>query len=328
MLFNSYVFIFIFLPLALGGWYLLNHFRLRRVSCAFLTAMSLWFYAWFNIKYLFLILFSIAMNYAVSWLISLWDRRYAADPGAFPMWQRRCFLVLGTGADLALFFWFKYLDFFISNVNALFRTDWPLHHILLPLGISFFTFQQLSFVIDRALGRAKHYPFLDYATFVTFFPQLIAGPIVLYDEMMPQFADERKRKFDPDSFARGTVLFVTGLGKKVLLADTLAIPANYGFSMTWYMDTLSTVLVLLSYTMELYFDFSGYCDMALGIGKMFNIDLPVNFNSPYLSCSIREFWQRWHITLGRFFTKYVYRPLGGSRRGTARTVSMYLSFSR
>jgi alginate O-acetyltransferase complex protein AlgI len=316
MLFNSYVFIFIFLPLALGGWYLLNHFGLRKTACVFISGMSFWFYAYFNIKYLFLLLFSIAMNYFLSFLIHT-----AEQKGSLSGTARRFFLLLGIGSNLALFFYFKYLDFFIENVNALFRTDWPLQHILLPLGISFFTFQQLSFVIDRAKGTAKHYPLLNYVTFVTFFPQLIAGPIVLYDEMMPQFDDPARRRFDPDHFARGLVLFTIGLGKKVLLADTLAAPANYGFSIPGFLDTGGTVLVVLSYTFELYFDFSGYCDMAMGIGKMFNIDLPVNFNSPYISCSIREFWQRWHITLGRFFTKYVYYPLGGSRGSTLRTVS-------
>jgi alginate O-acetyltransferase complex protein AlgI len=324
MLFNSYIFIFLFLPLALLGWYTLNHFRFYRTACAFISLMSLWFYAYFNKKYLLIILFSIAMNYGISALLSLLEKKAACDTAradSVPSHAvRRVFLVLGISANLALFFYFKYYDFFIENINALFHADFTLRHILLPLGISFFTFQQLSFLIDRCRGEARHYPFLDYVTFVTFFPQLIAGPIVLYDEMMPQFADISRRRLNSDSFARGIQLFVTGLAKKVLLADILAIPANYGFSMTYYMDTVTTWLVLLSYTLELYFDFSGYCDMAMGIGKMFNIELPINFNSPYQSANIREFWQRWHITLQRFFTRYVYFPLGGSRKGTARTI--------
>ena len=190
--------------------------------------------------------------------------------------------------------------------------------ILLPLGISFFTFQQLSFVIDRCLGKCEHYSFINYVTFVTFFPQLIAGPIVLYKEMIPQFEDTGKRSFDASSFSRGIYLFVLGLAKKVLLADTFALMANYGFAQTFSLDSISTIAVILSYTFELYFDFSGYSDMAMGLGKMFNIDLPVNFNSPYRSCSIKEFWQRWHITLSRFFITYVYIPLGGSRKGYLR----------
>ncbi|WP_130837762.1 MBOAT family O-acyltransferase [Lachnoclostridium sp. Marseille-P6806] len=314
MLFNSYIFLFLFLPLALGGWYFLNHLRLHSAALLFLSAMSLWFYAYFNPSYLLIILASIAVNYTLSGLLAALETRPAA--GLF----RRVVLVGGVGLNLALFFYFKYFDFFLENINAVFHTDYPLRHILLPLGISFFTFQQLSFLIDRCRGEAKHYPFPEYLTFVTFFPQLIAGPIVLYDEMMPQFADLRNRRFCPQSFARGIVLFVIGLAKKVLLADALAVPANYGFAMTWYMDTLTTALVLLSYTFELYFDFSGYCDMAMGIAAMFNITLPLNFRSPYRAASIREFWQRWHMTLQRFFTRYVYHPLGGSRGGTARTI--------
>ncbi|MDO4285652.1 MAG: MBOAT family O-acyltransferase, partial [Eubacteriales bacterium] len=229
-------------------------------------------------------------------------------------------LALGVLCNLGIFFYFKYYDFFIENINALFRTDFNLRHILLPLGISFFTFQQLSFIIDRALGRAHHYSLVNYAMFVTFFPQLIAGPIVLYDEMMPQFENPDNRRFRAESFARGVLLFTLGLAKKVLLADLLALPANYGFESTYYLDTGAVILTLLSYTFELYFDFSGYCDMAMGLGKMFNIELPENFNSPYRACTVKELWNRWHMTLTRFFTHYVYIPLGGSRRSAPRVM--------
>ena len=191
---------------------------------------------------------------------------------------------------------------------------------VLPLGISFFTFQQLSFIIDRCNRKAPHYSFANYLTFVTFFPQLIAGPIVLYKEMMPQFEDLSNRKFNADNFAKGIVLFTIGLGKKVLLADVLALPANFGFEQTAFLDSPSTLFVILAYTFEIYFDFSGYSDMAMGLGKMFNIELPVNFNSPYKACSVKELWQRWHMTLSRFFIQYVYIPLGGSRRGKLRTI--------
>lgn len=345
MLFNSYVFLFLFLPIALAGWYLLNHFHLYRTACAFLAGMSLWFYGYFNPRYLFVLLGSIAMNYGLSAVIAWREKQYAAAACAdgaqntsdsaksprsgpvlhdakhsLPAAERRFFLVLGVGANLAVFFYFKYQDFFIENINAVFGTSWNLRHILLPLGISFFTFQQLSFIVDRAKGEARHYPFLDYLTFVTFFPQLIAGPIVLYDEMMPQFADLPNRKWDPERFARGLILFILGLSKKVLLADTLAVIANYGFDKTFYLDTLTTLLVALSYTFELYFDFSGYCDMAIGLGLLFGIELPVNFDSPFRCATIRDFWAHWHITLQRFFRRYVYIPLGGSRKGKARLV--------
>lgn len=313
MLFNSYIFIFIFLPLVLIGWYGFNHYRKHQLADLFLAGMSLWFYGYFNVYYLAIILVSIALNYLLSYLLTKIPQNSVHQK----IWNRAG-LIAGLALNLGILFYFKYYDFFIENVNAVFHADFALKHILLPLGISFFTFQQLSFIIDRCLGRAEHYPFLNYVTFVTFFPQLIAGPIVLYDELIPQFQDISKRKFNSTSFARGIYLFVLGLAKKVLLADTFGLMANYGFAQTFSLDTISTIVVVLSYTFELYFDFSGYSDMAIGLGQMFNIKLPINFDSPYRACSIKEFWQRWHITLSRFFITYVYIPLGGSRKGKVR----------
>ncbi len=313
MLFNSYIFIFIFLPAVLLGWYGLNRCRQYKLANLFLAGMSLWFYGYFNIYYLAIILSSICLNYILSFLLTLVP---ADSPRSRPLY--RIGLWTGVFLNLGILFYFKYYDFFIENINYAFHTDYTLKHILLPLGISFFTFQQLSFVIDRCLGKSEHYSFLNYITFVTFFPQLIAGPIVLYKEMIPQFEDISRRRFDVSSFSRGICLFVLGLSKKVLLADTFALVVNYGFAQTFSLDSVSTVAVILSYTFELYFDFSGYSDMATGLGKMFNIELPVNFNAPYRSCSMKEFWQRWHITLSRFFITYVYIPLGGSRKGRAR----------
>lgn len=313
MLFNSYIFIFIFLPAVLLGWYGLNRCRQYKLANLFLAGMSLWFYGYFNVYYLAIILSSICLNYILSFLLTLVP---ADSPRSRPLY--RIGLWTGVFLNLGILFYFKYYDFFIENINYAFHTDYTLKHILLPLGISFFTFQQLSFVIDRCLGKSEHYSFLNYITFVTFFPQLIAGPIVLYKEMIPQFEDISRRRFDFSSFSRGICLFVLGLSKKVLLADTFALVVNYGFAQTFSLDSVSTVAVILSYTFELYFDFSGYSDMATGLGKMFNIELPINFNAPYRSCSMKEFWQRWHITLSRFFITYVYIPLGGSRRGRAR----------
>ena len=313
MLFNSYIFIFIFLPAVLLGWYGLNRCRQYKLANLFLAGMSLWFYGYFNVYYLAIILSSICLNYILSFLLTLVP---ADSPRSRPLY--RIGLWTGVFLNLGILFYFKYYDFFIENINYAFHTDYTLKHILLPLGISFFTFQQLSFVIDRCLGKSEHYSFLNYITFVTFFPQLIAGPIVLYKEMIPQFEDISRRRFDFSSFSRGICLFVLGLSKKVLLADTVALVDNYGFAQTFSLDSVSTVAVILSYTFELYFDFSGYSDMATGLGKMFNIELPVNFNAPYRSCSMKEFWQRWHITLSRFFITYVYIPLGGSRKGRAR----------
>lgn len=324
MLFNSYIFIFIFLPIALIGWYGLNRFGHYKPAGLFLAGMSLWFYGYFNVHYLAIILCSIGMNYTLSLLLTKApapaQETGSAPHGAkirLPLWNR-VGLLAGIALNLGILFYFKYYDFFIENINLAFHTDFHLKHILLPLGISFFTFQQLSFIIDRALGRCGHYDFLNYLTFVTFFPQLIAGPIVLYKELIPQFEDTSRRRFDSASFARGIYLFVLGLAKKVLLADTFALMANYGFAQTFSLDSISTIFVILAYCFELYFDFSGYSDMAIGLGRMFGIEIPVNFDSPYRSCSIKEFWQRWHITLSRFFITYVYIPLGGSRKGRPR----------
>ena len=320
MLFNSFLFIFIFLPLTLLGWYGLNYCKRFELAKVFLAGMSLWFYGYFNFYYLAIILVSIAVNYLLSFLLSSAGKKFAnADSAKMKICSYTC-LLIGILFNLGLLFYFKYYDFFVENLNYAFHADFTLKHILLPLGISFFTFQQLSFIIDRCLGRAEHYSFINYVTFVTFFPQLIAGPIVLYKEMIPQFEDTTNRSFNAQNFSQGIILFVLGLTKKVLLADVFALAVNYGFAQTFSLDTPSTILVILSYTFEIYFDFSGYSDMALGLGRMFNIILPVNFNSPYQACSVKELWQRWHITLSRFFITYVYIPLGGSKKGKFRTI--------
>lgn len=310
MLFNSYIFIFIFLPIVLLGWYGLNKLEKYESAKVFLAGMSLWFYGYFNTYYLLIIVISIFINYLISFLMTFSKTKLTGRIG----------LIAGVGINLGILFYFKYYDFFIENINYLFREDFNLKHILLPLGISFFTFQQLSFIIDRCTGKAEHYSFVNYITFVTFFPQLIAGPIVLYKEMIPQFEDLSKRSFQKDNFAKGIPLFVLGLGKKVLLADTLALVTNFGFEQTYFLDSPSTLLLILAYTFQIYFDFSGYSDMAMGLGFMFNIELPVNFNSPYKACSVKELWQRWHMTLSRFFITYVYIPLGGSKKGKIRTI--------
>lgn len=307
MLFNSYIFIFLFLPLSLLGWYGLNRIGKYKAAGLYLTAMSLWFYGYFNTSYLILMVVSIGGNYLISFLM---EKKVI---------KGRIALVSGLLLNLGLLFYFKYYDFFIFNINVAFKTDFALKNILLPLGISFFTFQQLSYMIDRYKGKAVHYSFIEYAAFVTFFPQLVAGPIVLHSEFIPQFNDSAKRRFNPESFYEGLISFVIGLSKKVLLADTLAVIVNKGFDDYLLLDTFSTIVVMTAYFLELYFDFSGYSDMAIGMGLMFGIKLPVNFDSPYKSESLKELWTRWHMTLTRFMTTYVYIPLGGSRKGKART---------
>lgn len=313
MLFNSYIFVFLFFPLCFVGYYGLLRMKKYGQAKLFLIAMSFWFYGYFNVSYLLIMVGSIAFNYAFHRLLS---KR-----------QDRALMLLAVASNLAVLFYFKYFDFFLSTVNSVFSLAIPLKKILLPLGISFFTFQQISFVVDTYRGEVKDCSLLDYALFVSFFPQLIAGPIVNHGEMLPQFANLSKlREEGGDAFwhrlADGFALFTFGLTKKVLIADTLGRGVDYGYANLAILGRFEAILVIFSYAFQLYFDFSGYCDMARGIGKMLGIAIPKNFDSPYKATNIIDFWKRWHITLNRFLTKYVYIPLGGNRKGQAR---MYLN---
>ena len=312
MLFNSYIFLFLFLPLALAGWYLLNRFRQYKLAQGYLIGMSLWFYAYYNVSFLWVITGSCLFNYGISFLL---HRKNTPQ-------MRRIALVVGCIGNLGALGYFKYCNFFLENINSLFHADFQLKNILLPLGISFFTFQQLSYLIDRCRGEAPHYGLLDYLSFVTFFPSLISGPIVLHAGTVSQFRDSSLRSFDTESFAKGVMQFTLGLGKKVLLADTFGKAVDAGYGNVAGLSGTDAWLVMLFYTLQLYFDFSGYCDMGRGIAHMLGMELPVNFDSPYKASNIIEFWKRWHITLNRFLRKYVYIPLGGNRKGTAR---MYLN---
>lgn len=229
-------------------------------------------------------------------------------------------LILGLLFNISALGYFKYYDFFATNINLALQTDLPILNIILPLGISFFTFQQISFLIDSYRGNREDCDFLSYCLFVTFFPQLIAGPIVFTNEMLPQFENHNNKKIDYENMNRGLYLFAIGLAKKVILADSIAPFANAGFDKMSTLTFMEGWLTSISYTMQLYFDFSGYCDMAMGIALMFNIVLPLNFNSPYKAVNIQDFWKRWHMTLGRFLTNYLYIPLGGNRKGETRTL--------
>lgn len=310
MLFNSYIFILLFLPLALAGYYGLNSRKLYRVSNMFLIGMSLWFYGYFNKKYLLIICGSILLNFLISRGMEYFGERPRS---------KKIILFLGIFANLAVIFYFKYFDFFIENVNAVFGKSFELRHIVLPLGISFFTFQQISYLVDSYKGETKGYSFDEYALFVTFFPQLVAGPIVLHSELIPQFQNRDNRRVIPENFATGMYIFALGLFKKVILADTFGKAVSWGFGDIGTLSSMEALIVSLSYTFQLYFDFSGYCDMAVGIGHMFNVALPQNFHSPYKAASIPEFWGRWHMSLTRFLRTYIYIPLGGNRRGKLRT---------
>lgn len=310
MLFNSHVFLFLFLPLVLAGWYLLNYIRRFKLAQGYLVGMSLWFYAYFNINYLWMMLVSCLVGY----LLCLWLEKVVSDKG------RKWIVVIGCLFHVGTLGYFKYCNFFLENINAVFGTDFSLITVLMPVGISFYTFQQLAYFIDLYRKDAPKCSILDYLTFMVYFPQILQGPILRYEELVPQFHDEKCRHFDAERFAKGIQHFTIGLAKKVLLADTLAKAVNFGYENVLLLDSPSAILLAAGYLFELYFDFSGYCDMAVGLGKLIGIEVIENFDSPFKSASVKEFWRRWHITLGRFFTKYVYIPLGGSRRGKVRTI--------
>lgn len=314
MLFNSYIFIFVFLPVTILLYYGFNRLNLHNWAKAVLTLASLLFYAYFNLSYLPIIISSILVNYSIAYFI-INNKNESST-------KKKILLGLGLLFNIGMLGYFKYTDFFIENINSLFQTSFLLKNILLPLGISFFTFQQIAFILDSYKKEKSSLPkFLDYCNFVTFFPQLIAGPIVLPEEMMPQFSEKEKKKPNSKNILDGLFIFSLGLVKKVIIADSISVFANAGHTMHIEHFTMAEAwLISISYTIQLYFDFSGYCDMAIGIARMFNINLPINFNAPYRSKSFGEFWNRWHITLNRFFTQYLYIPLGGSRKGLKRTL--------
>lgn len=310
MLFNSFVFILLFMPLVIIGYFGFNKFGKYRLAEGFLLVMSLWFYGYFNPWYVLIIISSVLINFFAY-------KKITASAGTK---VSKTFMIAAVVINVGILGYFKYMDFFIGNVNSVFRTNLPLLNIALPLGISFFTFQQISFVVDSYKGEVPKYDILDYACFVTFFPQLIAGPIVTHNELVPQFMDKAKKKIDWDNFGRGLYIFALGLAKKVIIADTFGLAVEYGYAVFDTLNSTEALVVILGYTLQIYFDFSGYCDMAIGAAKMLNMDLPLNFNSPYKAVTINEFWDRWHMTLTRFLTKYIYIPLGGSRKGKKRTL--------
>ena len=304
MLFNSIEFIFFFLPITFVIYFVLNK-KNHRHAQVFLVSASLFFYSWWHVIYLPLIVGSMAFNFWVS--------------QRFRQGAKKSLLVWGVTANLGLLGYFKYSDFFIENLNWALGSQIDLLNLALPLAISFFTFQQIAYLVDSYRGEAKTDDFLNYAVFVTFFPQLIAGPIVHHKEMMPQFADKNNKQIHAENICRGLFIFAIGLFKKVIIADSFAVWATAGFDDANSLYFYEAWATSLSYTFQLYFDFSGYTDMAIGIALMFNIVLPLNFNSPYQARDIQDFWRRWHMTLSRFLRDYVYIPLGGNRRGSLLT---------
>ena len=317
MFFNSYIFILLFLPLVLIGYYGINRAGKYKLGMLWLIGMSCWFYGAFSIKYLLFFGVSIAVNQLI-------PKGMEKTVSGF---SKKVWLAAALFFNIGFLVYYKYSDFFIENVNRIFRTEIPFLELAMPVGISFYTFRQLSYVIDCYQERVKPYSFMDYASYALFFPLLIQGPIARHDEVIPQFQDENKKKADYVNLSKGIYAFARGIAKKVLLADTLSPVVAMVFPRPYAYDAGNILIAMLCYTFQIYFDFSGYCDMAYGIGQMLNIELPLNFHSPYKAESISDFWDRWHITLTKFFTKYVYIPLGGSRKGSLRTcVNVMLVF--
>jgi D-alanyl-lipoteichoic acid acyltransferase DltB (MBOAT superfamily) len=305
MIFSSYGFIFLFLPAVFAGYFLFNRAGYRYIAKLWLVAASFLFYAQGSPAFFPFFLASVVGNYIMGTLLAA-IRETETTARA----QSKAALAIGLAANVALLGYYKYTDFFITNINTVARTDIALRHIVLPIGISFFTFQLIAFLVDAYRGLTKSYSIIDYLLFITFFPQLIVGPIVHHGEMVPQFEDETKARLNWDNVAAGLFLFSIGCAKKILLADPLtisaqtffdAVPALPGFIEAWW--------YAIEYTVSYYFDLSGYADMAIGLGKMFNIAIPHNFNSPYKARNFQDYWQRWHITLSRFLGDYIFRAV-------------------
>ncbi len=312
MLFNSWQFIFLFLPVTVFIFFQIGRLGKHKLALGWLVAVSLFFYGWWNPAYLSLLILSILFNYFVGYALS--------QPVAMPL-NKKWILAIGIAVNLALISYFKYANFFISTVNDLMETTFNLEKIILPLAISFFTFEQIAYLVDVYRGQTKENNFLNYCLFVTFFPRLIAGPIIRHQEVMPQFANPAIYRLDLEDLAVGITIFLIGLCKKVLLADYIAPYATPvfqaaadGVPLTFYEAWAGA----LAYSFQLYFDFSGYSDMAIGAARMFRIKLPLNFDSPYKAVNIIDFWRRWHITLSNFLRDYLYIPLGGNRKGEFR----------
>lgn len=317
MRFDTLGFVVLFLPAVLLLFHLLRQWQ-HRAALTFLVCASLFFYGWWDVRYVALILISIAVNFGLG--RALLQSRAANETLC------RNLMVLGVVFNLGLIAYFKYADFFIDTANGFFDTGWTSLYVVLPLAISFFTFQQIAFLADVRAGKVARFDLLEYALFVLFFPQLIAGPIVHFREVVPQFRALSARiskgihRVAVD-LAVGVGIFAVGLFKKVVFADTMGGYVDVAFGAAAGGATLTFFeawAATLCFTFQIYFDFSGYSDMAIGLARMFGVRLPLNFDSPYKATNIVEFWHRWHMTLSRFLRDYLYIPLGGNRRSPAR----------
>ena len=303
MQFNSHIFLLLFLPFTVTGTHLLRR-RGARAACLFLAAMSVWFYLAGSPEGIFLLGASIYFNYYMG-------RSLQRTPG-------RHKLAAGIGLNLAVLGVLKYTDFVLGSACSLFGAAYTAQNFLIPLGLSFFTFQQIAYLCDCDRGEGGDYTPLEYAAYVLFFPTILSGPIAFHHEIIPQLR-AAKPETDWNALARGLTRIALGLSKKVLIADVLGTAVAAGFGLAGELSSPAALIVMLGYTLQLYFDFSGYCDIASGCALMLGVELPINFNAPYRACSVTEFWKRWHMTLTRFFTRYLYIGLGGSRGGLKKT---------
>jgi alginate O-acetyltransferase complex protein AlgI len=313
MLFNTPAFVFAYLPIVLAGAFVLGRIH-HRLAVIWLALSSLAFYGVWDVRFIPLLVASVVFNYTAGYWIAA--ARAERKPGA------KARLAIAIAINLAVLCYFKYSNFFLSSSNEWFGTHFPALRVVLPLGISFFTFTQITFLVDVHRGIAREYSFFSYLLFVTYFPHLIAGPVLHHKQMMPQFADARTFRVNHAHLAVGLTIFILGLAKKVIVADELAPIATATFDLAAQhpekLHLFQAWLGALNYTLQLYFDFSGYSDMAIGLSLLFNVHLPLNFNSPYKATSIIDFWRRWHMTLSEFLRSYLYVPLGGNRKGPAR----------
>lgn len=320
MVFSSFAFIFCFLPVVLLGYFLLSKVTNRKGQHIFLILASLFFYAYDDIihpgksgmPHVVVLVLSIVVNFICASFIEKSNKSHSP--------KGKVIFIFSVLFNVILLGYYKYTNFVLENINIAFTSEFTLHKIILPLGISFFTFQQLAYQISIWKKEEKVPGFIDYSLFIAFFPQLVAGPIVFSKDVMSQYQDEKNRFFNSDNFSKGIYIFCIGLFKKAVLADSLINVVGTGFDTGVHQLSFGGAwLSSIAYTLQIYFDFSGYSDMAIGLAKMMNINLPINFYSPYISKSITEFWKRWHISLGRSLAVLVYYPLGGNRKGKVRT---------
>lgn len=309
MQFNSLYFILFFLPFCVLGYYLIGR-KNRALADWFLIGISAVFYGIANVWYPVMLVLLMLIN----WGITMQIRDSAKSPGRSKHW-----MIFGVVLNAAFLGIFKYTNFFIDNLNHVLKTSWPVVNLILPLGISFIIFSQISWIVDSWNGKTEDVSFREYALFSLFFPKLTEGPITLTRDFIPEVRKEDRYRFDSERLAVGIQMFVLGLGKKVLLADALGTAVDWYFDTILYRTIMDSVVVMFAYTFQIYFDFSGYSDMALGISQMLGFFLPANFNSPYKACTLTDFWRRWHISLTTFLREYIYFPLGGSRQGTLKT---------